>query len=76
MPKARAKLTIPLARNLVPGVAIAPRIIIYGFLCVDPHVVLTAAPAIQSTDTVNDVLALLWYFQGIFRVRLVIHTGR
>ena len=76
MLKPRAKLTIPLASNLVPGVAITPRIVIDGFLCVDPHVVLVAAPAIQSADTVDYVLTLLCDLQGAFRVRLVIHTGR
>ena len=75
MLKCGVKPTIPLASNLVPGVAITPGIVIDGFLCIDPHVVLTAAPAIQSADAVDYVLTLLCYFQRTLRVRLVIHTS-
>lgn len=57
------ELTVPLAGDLISGVAIAPRVVIHGFFRVNLHVLLAGAAAVQGRDGAHDFLVLGGYLQ-------------
>jgi hypothetical protein len=64
--------TIPLPRNLIPRIAITPRIIVDCFFGVHHHVLFTRAARVQVTYRLHDFLALRVELNGLLGVRLVV----
>jgi len=65
-------LTVPLPCDLVPCVAVAPGVVVHGFMGVDHHVRLGSGAAVQPRDGVDDVLVLLLDLERLFWVGVVV----
>ena len=50
--------TIPLSRDLVPRVTVAPRIVVDGFFSIRLHVFFTRAAAVEARYASDDMLTL------------------
>jgi hypothetical protein len=64
--------TIPLPRNLIPRIAITPRIIVDCFFGIHHHVFFTRAAGVQVAYRLHDFLALRVELNGLLGVRLVV----
>lgn len=68
--------TVPLARDLVSCVAVAPWIVVDGVVGVHRHVLFARAPAVQARDRFYDLLVRRGDGNGVCGVGLIVHAGR
>ena len=64
--------TVPLPGNFVPCIAVAPGIVIYGFLGVHQHVLLARASRVQVANRLHHALPLWLKLDGLLRIGLVV----
>jgi len=72
----RALRTIPLPGNLIPRIAVTPRVVVNCLFGVDAHIRLVGAAAVQVRDVADDLLVLGRDLERLLRVRLVVDARR
>jgi hypothetical protein len=73
--EASVRRTVPLSRDLVSRVAVAPGIVVDGVVRVHLHVRFARAAAVQARDRVYDLLVLRGDGDGVLGMRFVIYPG-
>lgn len=73
--EASVRRTVPLSRDLVSRIAVAPGIVVDGVVRVHLHVRFARAAAVQARDRLYDLLVLRGDGDGVIGMGFVIYPG-